>query len=42
MKEELRCATEINGVQCVVISGVPPMRKLCVDSLDLIQQVCTT
>ena len=42
MKEELRYATEINGVQCVVIAGVPLMHKLCVDSLDLQQQVHVT
>ena len=39
MKEELRYATEVNGVLCVVIVGVPLMHKLYVDSLDLQRQV---
>ena len=39
MKEELKFATEINGVQCVMIAGVPLMHKWCVDSLDLLRQV---
>ena len=34
MKEELKYATEISGVQCVVMAGVSLMHKLCVDSLD--------
>ena len=38
-KEELRYATEISGVQCVVMAGVTLMHKLYVDSLDLQQQV---
>ena len=39
MKEELRYATEISGVQCVMIAGVTLMHKLFAGSLDLQQQV---
>ena len=39
MKEELRYATKISGVLCVMIAGVPLTHKWCVDSLDLQRQV---
>ena len=35
MKEELKYATEISGVQCVTMAGVSLMHKWCVDSSDL-------
>ena len=39
MKEELKFATEISEVQCMMMAGVPLMHKLCVDSWDIRHQV---
>ena len=39
MKEELKFASEISGVLCVMMAGVLLMHKLCVDSWDIRHQV---